>query len=260
MPTIDVAGRTLHYRLDGPEDAPVLMLSNSLGTDLGLWEPQMPMLGESFRVLRYDTLGHGGSQVPDGPLSIEDLGHSALGLIDALGIGQVNFLGLSLGGMTGLWLAANAQDRVRRLVAANTSAHPGNPENWNARIEAVREGGMAAVVEGVLGRWLTPRFREIAPAAVEAVRQMLLATPPEGYAACCAAVRDLDLRDALASIRAPTLVIAGRHDEATPVAHAEAIRAGIEGSELVVLDAAHLSSIEAAADFDAAVTGFLSGE
>jgi 3-oxoadipate enol-lactonase len=257
MPTIDVAGRKLHYRQDGPEDAPVLMLSNSLGTESGLWDPQMPALAESFRVLRYDTLGHGQSEVPDGPLSIEDLGRSALGLIDALGIGQVDVLGLSLGGMTGMWLAAEAPERVRRLVLANTSAHMANPEAWNARIEAVREGGMEAIVSGVLERWLTARFREIAPGAVEAVRRMLLATPPDGYVACCAAVRDLDLRGSLPSIRAPTLVIAGRHDEATPVAHAEAIRAAVEGARLVVLEAAHLSNVEAASDFDAAVVGFL---
>jgi 3-oxoadipate enol-lactonase len=259
MPLLDVNGIRLFHRLDGPEHAPVLALSNSLGTDHAMWEPQMAAFSKRFRVLRYDTRGHGRSGVPAQPATLEQLGRDFLGLLDGLGLQRVHFCGLSLGGMTGMWLGSTAPARIERLVLCNTSAQMGPPEPWNARIEAVRTSGMAAVTEAVIGRWFTSGFRARSPEAVERVRRMLLETPKEGYAACCAAIRDMDQREAIASIRSPTLVIAGRQDPATPPDHARFIAARIAGAKLVELDAAHLSNVEAAEKFTQAVLGFLEG-
>lgn len=259
MPFLAANGIRLFHRFDGPERAPVLALSNSLGTDHGLWEPQMAAFSKRFRVLRYDTRGHGRSGVPAQPATLEQLGSDFLGLLDGLGLERVHFCGLSLGGMTGMWLASNAPARIERLVLCNTSTLMGPPETWNTRIETVRASGMAAVADGVVGRWFTSDFRARAPEAAERVRRMLLETPPEGYAACCAAIRDMDQREAIAAIRAPTLVIAGSHDPATPPDHARFIAGRVAGAKLLELDAAHLSNVEAAERFTQAVIGFLEG-
>jgi 3-oxoadipate enol-lactonase len=257
MPFAEVSGGRIHYRVDGALDAPVLVLSNSLGTDLSMWDRQVEALGRSFKVLRYDSRGHGRSLVTPGPYSIEVLARDVVSLLDRLEMARVHFCGLSLGGMVGLWLGAHEPARVDRLVLANTAAHLGPPEVWDARVEAVRRGGMAAVAGGVVERWFTPRFRERCPAGVGAVRHMLLAAPPEGYVACCAAVRDMDQRAELASVRSPTLVIAGRHDPATPPAAGRAVADAIRGVRLTELDAAHLSNVEAPEAFNAAVLDFL---
>lgn len=258
MPMIDVEDCRLHYRFDGPEGAPVLLLANSLGTTHEMWRPQLATFAEEFRVLRYDSRGHGRSAVTPGPYTVDRLGRDALGLLDALAVGRAHVCGLSLGGMVGQWLAINAPTRVDRLVLCNTAAFMGgDPAVWAQRIAAVEAGGMAAVVPGVVDRWLTKPFQEREPAATAEVRDMLLAADPRGYAATAAAVRDMDLRAGLARITAPTLVIAGRHDAATPPEAAQAIADAIPGARLTLLDAAHLSNVEAAGAFTAAVMAFL---
>ena len=247
-------------RVDGAPDGPVLVLSNSLGTDLSMWEPQMPALVARFRVLRYDTRGHGASTVTPGPYTIGQLGRDVLMLLDALKIRRAHFCGLSMGGMIGMWLGAQAPDRIARLVLANTAPKIGTPEMWNQRIDNVRKGGMEAIVETLLERWFTAEFRARAPEQVSRVRAMLLATPPEGYAACCAAVRDMDQREAIAEIRHPTLVIAGARDPVIPVAESRAAAERIRGARYVELDAAHLSNVEAAERFTSELLGFLEGD
>jgi 3-oxoadipate enol-lactonase len=257
MPHIAVDGaRRLNYRLDGPEDAPVVMFSNSLGSDLGMWADQLPALSGRFRVLRYDHCGHGGSDVAEGDYRMERLAEDALALLDGLGIERVRVCGLSMGGAIGQWLAANHPDRVERLALSNTAAVFATPEVWQQRLELVRKDGMGAVVEATIERWFTPAWRESHPDRVAAIRAMLLATSPVAYAGCCAALRDTDYRALLPRIAAPTLVIGGLHDQATPPARAEELAAGIPGARLVMLDAAHVSSIEQAQAFNALLTDF----
>jgi 3-oxoadipate enol-lactonase len=257
MSFVHANGARFFYRLDGEPEAPLLLLSNSLGTDLGMWDSQLAEFAKRFRVLRYDSRGHGQSEVSPGPYSIAGLGRDALALLDAIGVDRVRFCGLSKGGMVGMWLGSNAPERIERLVLCNTSAQLGTPEFWNSRIELVRRGGMEAVTPMVLERWFTSDFRARAPQAVEKVRRMLLATPPEGYTACCAAIRDMDQREAIRSIRAPTLVVAGVHDPATPPDHGREIAGRIPGATLLELEAAHLSNIEASDQFTAVVLEFL---
>jgi 3-oxoadipate enol-lactonase len=251
----------IHYRLDGDgasERAEVLVLSNSLGTDLGLWDAQVPAFAERFRVLRYDGRGHGGSEVTPGPYTVELLARDLLALLDGLALPRVHLCGLSLGGQVGLWLGLHAPERLGRLVVSNTGARIGTVDGWNARIEAVRRDGVDSMARGTMERWFTPAFRERSPVEVERLRRMLLATPAEGYIGACAAVRDLDLRDAVSGIGVPALVITGSADAATPPADSRALAAAIPGARYVELPAAHLSNIEAAEDFTAAVTKFLS--
>jgi len=250
-------GLRLFQRFDGPADAPVLLFSNSLGTSLEMWDAQMPAFAERFRVLRYDMRGHGRSAVPPGPYSIADLGRDVLALLDANGIGRVRFCGLSMGGMTGMWLGCHAPERLEKLVLCNTSAQLGSPDQWNTRIAIVQNEGMKGVAEGVIGRWFTPEFREREPSEVARVRRMLLETPPAGYAACCAAIRDQDQREAICAVPVPTLVVAGARDPATPPEHSRIIASKIPGARLVELDAAHLSNIEARDRFTASVLEFL---
>jgi 3-oxoadipate enol-lactonase len=254
---IDVAGAGIHCRFDGAADAPVLVLSNSLGTDLGMWDAQVPELARAFRVLRYDTRGHGASTAAPGPYAIDLLGRDVIGLLDRLGIERAHFCGLSLGGMTGMWLGVHAPARLHRLVLANTAARIGSPETYNARIDQVRAGGMGAVSQAVLARWFTPAFAARHPDRIADMRRMIERTPAEGYAACCAAIRDMDQRDAVAAISAPTLVITGIHDLATPAADGRFLAERIKGATCVELDAAHLSNIEAAPAFTAALLAFL---
>jgi 3-oxoadipate enol-lactonase len=258
QPTLEQP-RGRNSRLDGPPDAPVVILSNSLGTNLALWDDQLPALTARFRVLRYDTRGHGGSPVIPGTCSVELLARDVLGLLDARKIERAHFVGLSLGGMTGMWLGMHAAERIDRLVLANTAPRIGAAELWNARIDSVRNGGMEAIADTVLERWFTAGFRARAPQSVARIRAMLATTPPDGYAACCAAVRDADLWPGLASIRSPTLVIAGTHDAATPAAEGRKMAERIAGAYYVELDAAHISNVEAAPRFTAEAVAFLAG-
>ncbi len=250
-------GCRLHWRLDGPQGAPVLLLSNSLGTNMDMWAPQMTALTRHFQVLRYDSRGHGLSDAPAGPYSIDLLGRDAVGLLDVLGIDKVRFAGLSKGGMVGQWLGANAPERLSHLVLCNTAAEMAPPEPWNARIALVKAQGMGAIVNGVVERWFTEGFRTGNPDAIAPITAMLHATPVEGYTACCAAVRDMDQRASLLRIPVPTLVIGGRHDPATPIGKSHELARLIPGAKLVELEAAHLSNIEQAEAFTAALLSFL---
>ena len=235
----------LNYLLEGPEDAPVLVLSNFLGTSLEMWDDQAPVLRGRFRLLRYDTRGHGGSPAPPAPYAIEDLGGDVIRLLDRLGIERASFCGLSVGGMTGMWLAAEAPERVERLVLLCTSALLGPRGVWDERIATATGQGMAALVEGVIERWFTTTFRQEHPEAVERMARTLHETDPAGYAGCCAAIRDMDLRDRLPSIAAPTLVVSGAEDPATPPEHGRLIRDAIPGARFeVVPGAAHIANVE----------------
>jgi len=257
MPFAQLADVRLHFQLDGDPRLPVLMLCNSLGTTLDMWEPQMPAFLAHFRVLRYDTRGHGQSEVTPGEYSIAQLGKDALALLDHLGIERVSFCGLSMGGMTGMWLGVNSPERIWRLVLCNTGAKLGDPALWEARFEAVRSGGMAAITPPTLDRWFTARYQRLAPKDVDKVRAMLLATSPDGYIANGAAVRDMDQRADLAKIKVPTLVIAGTYDGSTPPELGREVAQAIDGARYVELDAAHLSNWEQTGAFSSAVLSFV---
>jgi 3-oxoadipate enol-lactonase len=251
-------GCALHYRWDGPEQGPVLVLSNSLGTSLQMWDAQVAALSGQFRILRYDTRGHGRSDVPPGGYGLDRLGRDVIELVDDLGLERFSFCGLSLGGMTGQWLGWRAPERLERLVIANSSACMGPPSGWDARIEAVRREGMAAMATPVLQRWFTEEFRQRGGIA-SVMLQGLLDTPTQGYAGCSAAIRDMDMRALLPLIAAPTLIIGGTVDPATPPEHSHQLAAGIAGARLVMLEAAHLSNIEQPDEFTAALGDFLAG-
>jgi 3-oxoadipate enol-lactonase len=234
----------VNHVLEGPEDAPVLVLSNSLGTTLEMWDDQAPALRERFRLLRYDGRGHGGFPAPPGPYAIGNLGRDVLSLLDRLEVVRASFCGLSIGGMVGMWLASEVPERFERLVLCCTAARL-DPEAWQARAEKVRAEGVGAVVDVVVERWFTPQFRASRPETFEWAGRMLRETDAEGYAGCCEAIRDMDLRDRLASITAPTLVISGADDPAIPPEHGEIIRDAIPGASFeVVPNAAHLANVE----------------
>ena len=258
MPYLDLQAGRVHYRFDGPATAPVIVLSNSLGATLSMWDPQGVALSRRFRVLRYDTRGHGDSAVPAGPYTIEALGSDVLELLDTLKIERIHFCGLSMGGLIGLWLGIHAAGRLDRLVVCNTAARVGTADAWNSRMAAVRSGGMKAVAPALMERWFTAAFRASAPAVVESTQKMVLQAPVEGYLACCAAVRDADLRERVAEVKARTLVITGANDPVTPPADARFLAEKIPGARYVELEAAHLSNIEAAAKFTDALLQFLS--
>jgi 3-oxoadipate enol-lactonase len=247
----------IHYAFSGPEDAPVLLLSHSLGTDFTMWDAQLPQFSNSFRVLRYDTRGHGQSEVSRGPYDFDKLGRDVLGLADELGIGKFSFCGLSMGGVTGMWLGTNASYRLEKLVLCSTAAKIGNADTWNARIAAVRKGGMKAIAAGTMERWFTAGFREREPQTVERIQKMVESSSPEGFIACCEALREADFRESIAQIRTPTLVISGTHDAGTTPADGKFIASQIPGAHYVELDAAHLSNIEQQEAFTEAVSKFL---
>jgi 3-oxoadipate enol-lactonase len=257
MPVAHVNGGHLHYELTGSSNAPLLVLSNSLGTNFSMWDAQMPELRKNYRVLRYDTRGHGQSEVTSGPYSFEQLGRDVLALADALDIGHFSFCGLSMGGVTGLWLGIHAGKRLHKIVLCSTGAKIGNAETWDARIEAVRKGGTKSIAAATMERWFTPRFRESSPDIVERVKHMVENTSTEGYISCCAALREADLRESIAAITTPTLAISSTHDPAAPPADGRFIAQRIAGARYVELDAAHLSNIEQHDRFTQEVSGFL---
>lgn len=257
MPFADLDGFRIHYALSGPGDLPVLVLSNSLGTDYRMWDPQLSEFEKRFRLLRYDTRGHGQSAVTAGPYSIEQLALDVLALLDHLEIPSVSFCGLSMGGMTGMWLGRNRPGRIRRLVLSNTAARIGTPESWNARITTVEQKGMRAIVPAVMERWFTPGFRAAQPEKTALAQQMLESASPEGYAASCAAVRDCDQRETIGGIEARTLVVAGAKDPVTTPDDARFLLSRIPGAEYLELEAAHISNIEAAERFNSGVERFL---
>lgn len=255
MPFAESNGARLNYRFDGPAEAPALVLSNSLGTNLSMWDPQIRALAAQFRVLRYDTRGHGQSSVTAGPYSITQLGRDVVGLLDGLRIERAHFCGLSMGGVIGMWLGVYAADRINRLVLCNTAAKIGTAESWNARIEMVRTKGMGPVAETQAQRWFTPAFIAKAPDVI-ATRQMIASTSPEGYAANCGAIRDMDQRETISRIRARTLVIGGLHDPVISAADIRYLVDTIPGAKLVELDASHLSNVEAPVEFTKALLNF----
>ena len=257
MPFADLPGVRLHYQLDGDASLPVLVLSNSLGTNLEMWQPQMPALTRQFRVLRYDTRGHGQSAVTEGPYRIAQLGGDVIALLDHLGLQRVHFCGLSMGGITGMWLALNHAERLNKLILCNTAAYIGPPENWTNRAATVQRDGVGSIAAAVVDKWLTPDFAAAQPALVQHLRAMLSATDANGYAANCLAVRDSDLRGEIARIATPTLVIAGSGDIPTPPADGHYLAEAIPGARYVELYAAHLSNLQQVDGFSEAVLTFL---
>src|SRR5271170_6931941 len=257
VPLIDLPDVRTHYRWDGPDDKPVLLFANGLGTNLTMWDGQIAEFSRHFRVLRYDARGHGESSVPPGPYSIEQLGRDTLALIDALGVESCFFCGLSMGGAIGQWLGVNAPGRVRKLVLCNTAAKIGTAESWNTRIDLVLKSGVAAAIPLVLDRWFTPAFQKNAPDVVARTREMFVATDPAGYVAGCAAVRDMDQREMIHEIKVPTLIVSGTYDAVAPPAEGKFLAESIAEAKYVELPAAHLSNVEAPAEFASAVMGFL---
>ena len=249
----------LHYRAEGRRDAPAVVFAHSLGTDLRMWDPQVPSFVKRFRVIRYDSRGHGGSEVSPGPYTIDMLGGDLLALLDTLGIEHAHLCGLSLGGMVAQWLAAHHPERVLRAVFADTATKIGAEATWTERIALVQAGGMGAVRDAVVARFLSAPFRARQPEVARLLGEMLEATPPDGYIATCEALRVAELRSIVGRIHAPSLVLTGMLDESTPPAHAHDLHARISGSELLLIeDAAHLSNVERPDLFNASVMEFLS--
>ena len=235
----------VHREVRGPSDAPVVVLADSLGSTFAMWDPQMADLIRTYRVVRYDLRGHGGSPSPDGPYTIADLGGDLLALLDDLAVERASVCGLSLGAMAAMWVAAHAPDRIDGLVLCATSARLGPPEMWSARAEKVLAEGVGAVADVVVGRWFTPAYAAEHPELVDRMRTMIASCSAVGYAGCCRAIERMDLTGDLASIVARTLVVVGADDVATPVEHAERIADGIPAASLVVVpDAAHLVNVQ----------------
>ncbi len=257
MPVVIANKTRLFYRLEGSDGLPVLALSHSIGTDHGMWEPQVHALLPYFRILQYDTRGHGGSETPGGEYTIEDLGRDFLEILDALNISAAAFCGLSMGGAIGQWLALHAPERLNALVLANTGPRIGTCDSWNARIDAVRQSGMAAVVDSVMQRF----FSAVSLAKnshVGSVRSVFLGTDPAGYLGCCAALRDFDVTRDLQKITTPTLVIGGDNDVSTPWAGCgEVLARDIPGARSVRLPTTHLSNLERPQAFTTALADFL---
>jgi len=245
----------LNHLVCGRGGSEAVLLAGSLGTTLEMWDPQAHALADRRTVIGFDHRGHGGSPVPAGPYTIQELGGDVLGLMDSLELPRASYCGLSLGGMVGMWLAINAPERIDRLVLISTSAHLPPAAGWHERAATVRSAGSAeAVADVVLGRWFTAPYAREHPEVIARHRRMVAATSAEGYASCCEAIADLDLRASLSRISAPTLAIAGAQDPATPPPHLQAIAEGIPGARLEILDpAAHLASVERASSVTALI-------
>jgi 3-oxoadipate enol-lactonase len=257
MPFAQSGELRTHYELGGSE-GPVLVFCNSLGTDFSMWDVQAARLGRHFRILRYDARGQGQSPSTAGDFTMEQLGRDVVDLLDTLKLERVHFCGLSMGGMIGMWLGVNVPQRLHRLILCNTAARIGSAEMWNARIATVRKDGMKPVAAAVMERWFTAEFRAAFPERVAKAQAMLENAPPPGYAACCAAIRDMDQRDTVGQIKTPTLIVYGAQDRVTPPSDAEFLEERIRGSVKVELNAAHLSNVEQPDAFTDAVSSFLS--
>jgi 3-oxoadipate enol-lactonase len=250
-------GCRIAYTLSGPLDGPPLVLSNSLGTDRSLWAGQIDALSQRRRVLGYDTRGHGASDAPPGDYSVDRLGRDVLSLLDHVGIGRADLAGVSIGGITGIWLGIHAPDRVRRLVLANTGARIVTVEFWSDRMRLVAAEGLTALADATMERWFPPAVRAAQPATVARMRATLLSTPVSGYLGCCAALRDADLRTEAGRVAAPSLVVTGAHDRSTPPADGLWLADTIANAHHVEFDAAHLTNVECASAFTDAVQAFL---
>ena len=250
---------SIHYELVGPHDAPVLVLSHALGTNLTLWEQQVDSLEGSFRIVRYDAPGHGNSPALKGPYTLSLLASDVITLLDELGVIRAHFCGVSMGGIIGQYLAVHHPERIASVVLSNTAAKIGTAQKWDRRIQLVAEAGMAAVVEEVLQDWFSAPFRHLHPSIAASLTIALKATSPEGYIGCCQALRDADLSQQIEQVKAPTLIIAGTEDKATTMASAQFLQQKIRGSQLVALNCAHLACVEAASAFTDHLNGFLMG-
>lgn len=258
MPFADLANVRLHYELDGSVQNPVLVLSHSISANLTMWDAVLPALADRFRILRYDTRGHGRSSVPSGPYAIADLAGDVIGLLDALDIQRCFFCGLSLGGMTGIWLGIHASGRMAKLILANTGARIGTRELWNDRIQIATESGLSSMTKMILDRWFTRAFQQASPATIERVSEMIAGTSSQGYINCGAAIRDADFTADLPRIRTPGLIISSTHDPATPPADGRILAERMQQAKYIELDTSHLSAIEDPSAFSAAVLSFLS--
>jgi 3-oxoadipate enol-lactonase len=257
---ITVNGISVHYTLEGPASGPVITMSNSLASNLSMWEPQMPVLTSRYRVLRYDTRGHGGTEATAGPYSLDELSEDVRALLRALGITRTHFIGLSMGGMIGQIIAIKYPQMLQSLVLCDTMSRVPTEAKpmWDDRIHTAETGGMEPLVEPTLARWFTEPFRQKGSPVLDQVRTMIRSTPPRGYTGCCHAIAALNLTDHLKAITLPTLIIVGEDDPATPVAASHVIHEQIRGSELVILkSAAHLSNLEQPEAFNQALTAFL---
>jgi 3-oxoadipate enol-lactonase len=248
----------VHHVVEGPDDAPALVLINSLGSTLAMWEPQIEDLAARFRVVRFDLRGHGRSPVPPGPYTLDDLGADVIALLDRLAIPRAHVTGVSLGGMIAMWLATHAPERVDRVVLCCTSAKLGPPSMWQERAALVRAQGTEAVADAVVARWVSPQWAAAHPQEYRRLREMVASTPAEGYAGCCAAIEVMDQEASITAITAPTLVIAGADDPSTPPDHGARIAARIRGARMAVIpQAMHLANIEQADRVTERIVGHL---
>lgn len=258
MPTVQSDGCAINYQIEGPQNAPVLMLCNSIGTDLRMWDDQVPHFTRHFSLLRYDRRGHGKSDAPKGAYTMDQLGRDALAVADAANARAFNWCGLSMGGMVGQWLGANAPERLIRLVITNTHSYYDDKKPWNDRIQFVSEKGLPAIADTMMERWFTAAFRASSPDKVARIRTIFVATPADGFIGCSQAVRDMDYRESNKRITTPTLVMVGDKDPATPPAWGEAIAKQIKGAQFAsVPDAAHLANIEQTKVYTDKVLNFL---
>lgn len=258
MDVITTDDAQLHFEHTPRPGAPALLLINSLGTSLEMWDEQAEAFSERYELVRYDARGHGKSSVGTRrELTMDQLARDALAVLDACGIARAHVCGLSLGGMTAMYIATNWPDRALKIALCNTSPYMPTRDMWQSRIDAVLKQGMQPLIEAVLERWFTPEFRAAAPDKVDRVRSMLLATDPAGYAACSAAIRDMDQRESIKSIASKTLVVCGSRDPATGLEHAELLVNSIADSTLVMLESAHLSNVERSAEFTSTLLDFL---
>ncbi|MCF8477767.1 MAG: 3-oxoadipate enol-lactonase [Pseudolabrys sp.] len=260
MPMINADdGCQINVDVSGSDSAPVLMLSNSLGTNIAMWDQQVGDWSKHFRVIRYDRRGHGKSDAPQGPYSMERLGRDVIAVLDALGVEKTSWCGLSMGGMVGQWLGANAPDRIEKLILSNTNAYYADKGPWNDRIKFARGNGLEKLVDPNMERWFTEGFRARSPETIAQMKAIFMTTNLEGYVACCEAIRDMDFRASNPTIKAPTMVIVGAQDPATPPAQGEAIAAQIPGAKVASLDAAHIANMEQPAAYTETVLNFLRG-
>jgi 3-oxoadipate enol-lactonase len=257
MPVANLPDVKLYYEWSGAEHLPVLVFSNGLGTNLRMWDSQVAPFSEHFRVLRFDARGHGQSSVPPGPYTIAQLGSDVVHLLDTLHVDRAYFCGVSMGGLIGMFLGTNVANRFNKIVLCSTAAKIGTTDTWTTRIQTVREGGMKAVADAVLGRWFTADFRAKRYAELETVRAMLESTSPDGYIASCAAVRDSDQRDTVGNIRLPCLVVVGSQDPGTPPMEAHFLQKTIPRAQLIELPGSHLCNIENSGEFNERVLQFL---
>ncbi|MDK8874637.1 3-oxoadipate enol-lactonase [Paracoccus sp. SSJ] len=258
MPYLDLPTHRLHYRIDGGTgEKPWLTFCNSLGTDLSMWDTQVAALSGSFQILRYDRRGHGRSEAPTPPYGLADLGGDVIALLDALSIERTHFCGLSIGGLTGQWLAIHAGARFDRIALCATAARIGSAESWSARIDEVKANGLGSLVPGTAERWFTPAFRAARPDAVDAILASFAATSVDGYVGCCAALAEADLRDRLGQVANPLLAVSGNDDPVCRPAHLKAIAEGVQDGRHACLPGRHIVNLESASLFNTVLRDFL---